>query len=124
MSNKIILILGDKPSKLNEDPKVPFIGAKCYTRLTKWIEYLNLNGQYYISNSDTIEDYLTMAYIDTFKPIVLALGNNAYKKGSKFMTNSNLYRLDHPSGLNRKLNDKNYELKMLEECKKWLDSKM
>jgi G:T/U-mismatch repair DNA glycosylase len=49
---------------------------------------------------------------------VVALGNFASKVLQKI--NVNHFTLPHPSGLNRKLNDRRYELEQLVKCKEYI----
>lgn len=114
-----ILIVGDSPSKLNKDPNVPFIGAKCEKRLRSWLEYLQLNWNdcIFINSTDKDAKYKVQNLLKKNYNII-ALGN----KASNFLNYKDHFKLPHPSGLNRKLNDKVYEKKMLDNCKEWLYS--
>lgn len=110
-----IVFIGDAPSKLNIDPNIPFVGAKCFPTLVKWINYLKPD-YYIVMNSHNLaynDKTLLTLWKNGFKLLVLG------KKAEKRINDLNLahccWVLPHPSGLNRKLNDKNYVKWMLEE---------
>jgi len=52
---------------------------------------------------------------------VIALGNIASEALTKIGVKH--FKLPHPSGLNRKLNDKNYINKVLKECKEYYENR-
>lgn len=114
-----VLIVGDRPSKYNTDPGVPFIGARCEKRLRYWLEYLGLKWDECVFVNQS-EKALCLFYIQCAMGVmpIIALGSNA----SKVLKNIKHIAIDHPSGLNRKLNNKEYEKKMLDFCKKMLYS--
>lgn len=115
-----VLIVGDRPSSLNYDPKVPFKGAKCEKRLDDWLSYIGSMNCKIINQidfeHDEIIDLLEMYSRMYSKVKVIALGNNA----SKALKTIEHFKLPHPSGLNRKLNDKKFEKEQLKLCRKWL----
>lgn len=116
-----VLIVGDRPSSLNVDPKVPFKGAKCEKRLNTWIDVIGIRNCKIINQSDfeydEIVDLINMYNGLYTKVKVVALGNNA----SKALKSLEHFKLPHPSGLNRKLNDKKYEKQQLKLCKAFLN---
>lgn len=116
-SNSVIVFVGDKPSKYNKDPKVPFIGARCEKRLMEWIKYLNVSDYDIINRSDTALFLAYKVVIDMHQYPVVAFGNNA----SKALGSIKHFKLPHPSGLNRQVNDKEFIKSKLNECKKWLN---
>lgn len=65
-------------------------------------------------NYDTLQEY-AQGYDK-----VIALGGFV----SKTLNTAGIqhFTLPHPSPLNRQLNDKSYEMKILEECKEWIKS--
>ena len=105
-----VVFVGDEPSKLNISENIPFVGAKCFKTLVEWIKfilpdyYVCLNSKHPLFFQD-IQDLANSG----FK--IIALGINA----SKVLKSYNLghHKMDHPSGLNRKLNDKHYTAEML-----------
>lgn len=128
----MIIFIGDKPSKQNKDPKTAFVGTKSYKRLLNWIYKLDLsiNEVMICNKSDIInvtEDYFYVStpQMDTelFKDVdkVVALGCNVSKFLSKLKIEH--FKMDHPSGLNRKLNDKEYESNMIKKCKVFIHGK-
>ncbi len=111
----MVLFVGDKPSRLNTDPKIAFKGARCEARLLKWIS--NLNVPYLLINSTDYDFHLlTNLFLNLDAPIV-ALGNNASKRLSK----APHFKLPHPSGRNRQINDKIFISNKLKECKKYIE---
>lgn len=113
-----VVFVGDNPSRLNKDPNVAFVGAKCWPKLQSWIENLSVED-YCLINSHTPEELILVFCLKTYPEIkFVALGNEASKRLKKL--NIEHFKLDHPSGLNRKLNDKQYELDMLNKCREWL----
>lgn len=113
-----VLIVGDKPSRFNKSPNVPFIGARCEKRLRSWLDYLGLKWEdcRFVNQSERAWCALHIQVSKDWHIPIIALGNNA----SKALTGTNHFKLGHPSGLNRKLNSKEYEKKMLDKCKEWL----
>jgi hypothetical protein len=117
----MILFIDDKPSpgmKLNAKP---FEGARCEKRLLEWLATINIKP-YYIFNT-TDEYCMNMALMFLFcKCPIVALGNNAsgYLKSYKKL-NILHFKLPHPSGRNRQINDKEFIVKRLAECKNWIE---
>lgn len=102
-----VVFVGDCPSKTNVHPEVAFVGSRSMKKLVKWINVLS--PDYYLCvNSNTESDIKKIESLysnDKFK--VVALGNNAAKRLKQKNVQHTV--LPHPSGLNRKLNDKNVE---------------
>lgn len=114
-----VVFVGDEPSKTNIRNDIAFVGAKCFHTLVGWIK--ELNPDYYIClNSNTIKNLNQIVDLYDNKFRIVALGERA----SNVLLNRGIYhfKLPHPSGLNRKLNDKEYIKKQLEECKFWFVS--
>jgi hypothetical protein len=112
----MILFVGDKPSARNLDVSIPFVGTKSYKTLLDWIWQMNINiTDVKLINKD---DKASIATADRFNWKIVVLGNEAEKIVKKFT--KKYFKLDHPSGLNRKLNDKNYVAARLKECENWL----
>lgn len=107
-----LLIVGLSPStkftpRLSDNPSLK--------RLNKWLDIL---GHKYYSFTNIIPE--SEVYLD---PIIdyntiIALGG----KVSDILTKNGIrhFKMPHPSPLNRLLNDKDYEMKCLNECKEWL----
>lgn len=122
----MIVFVGDKPSDKNIDPNIPFVGTQSYKTLLNWIWEMDIDiSQVRLCN----KDFINGTYEDWF----IALGNEAEKalKAKKFyvwnhikeaeeIIEPQIFKLPHPSGLNRKLNDKDYVTKILSDCKYWL----
>lgn len=124
-----VLFVGQNPSKKNDNPLIPFIGTKSHARLLEWIEYLGITNYYMTNVFNQVElPTLTEIYsqakhlqenVNTNKPThIIALGMLAHNVLTELGINH--YTLPHPSGLNRRLNDKAYLHKKLDRCKKYL----
>lgn len=111
-----LLICGLSPSnkftpKLNDVPS--------FKKLNKWMDYF---GYKYYSFTNIKPDGKNV-YIDAIIDynLIIALGNEASTILKKFGIEH--FSLPHPSPLNRKLNDNDYEMQCLKECKEWLRKK-
>lgn len=114
----MILFVGDKPSK-RTDPKVAFKGAACEKRLMEWISILEIT-EYLLLNSAPSSQWeilLEALYCYPDTPII-TLGNNAAKRIDKECLYN--FKLPHPSGRNRQINDKEFIRKKLDECKAYI----
>ena len=114
----MIIFVGDKPSRLNKDPNEAFIGAACYPRLVEWATFL-LEGT-------GMENFGMINRVDPRFPemltknhIFIALGNAA----SKALGKTPHFKLPHPSGRNRQINDALFIKMKLSEAKDWLRSR-
>ena len=98
-----VVFVGDEPSKTNVHPEIAFVGAKCFPTLVQWIKQLPIDYYICVNSVDTnVIPKIQALKDDGFK--VIALGN----KASYNLSNSRIehFKLPHPSGLNRILNDK------------------
>lgn len=121
--------VGDEPSKKNKNPEIPFVGTKSYKTLLSWIADLEVNitdvvltnrENIKVHNSGAVEVELTTLYTTIEKgDTVIALGD----KASKYLKKINIdhFKLPHPSGLNRKNNDKKWLSGELEKCRRYLN---
>lgn len=115
----MVLFIGDRPSK-RSDPKVPFKGAACGKRLMEWIKFV-IDDKYLkykiINQSDypslIVGEFLLLGYK------IVALGNVA----SNFCRDYPHFKLPHPSGRNRQINDKEFIMNKLIECKEYIGGK-
>lgn len=113
-----VLFVGDKPSKHNLDPDVAFEGTRSMTTLLTWIEFLGLSlGEYRIINRNHPSFETTINLFNDCA--IIALGEEASKALNAIEEPH--FKLPHPSGLNRKLNDKAYILAILRECKYYIN---
>ena len=102
-----VYFVGDRPSRQNLDPDTPFVGTKSYTKLLEWINRLDIDvSRVLVQNSNRLYN---LHYLENFK--VIALGNMA----SDFLTGCDIehFKLPHPSGRNRILNNKKLETAVL-----------
>ena len=113
----MIIFVGDKPSPRMKPGAIAFDGARCKPRLDAWTKLLKV-GFHKRWNSTDPAVWFIWAQDDGDR--FVALGNNA----AKFLTKHGIphFKLPHPSGLNRQINDKSFVAKKLLECKKWLKS--
>lgn len=108
----MIVFVGDKPSKKNVDPDIAFVGTQSYKRLLLWIWEMNLSvNDIHVCNKDKMPIDANYKYI--------ALGKNAAKKLDSLKLD--FFRLPHPSGLNRQVNDTGYIRTRLRSCKEWIN---
>lgn len=123
----MIVFVGDRPGKKNIDPSIPFVGTQSYRRLLEWVWKMDLSiNDVKILNQTGLEyNYVTGAVFDNLNFLgrsseikFVALGNNASDKLEEIGLNH--WMLPHPSGRNRKLNDKKWLNKELKECGVWL----
>lgn len=125
----MIFFIGDKPSKKNKDPRVAFVGTPSYKTLLSWIAQMDVDiHEVILANKDDIramevDAWFTAPRAGLIGPHhkVVALGDAA----SKHLDSIGLkhFKLPHPSGLNRKLNDKKYVDQVLGECYRYLNNK-
>src|SRR5271165_2771603 len=103
----MVLFVGDKPSKRMKPGAKPFEGAACEQRLKEWIEYL-INPRVFGSLEYKVINQCDYAYANFVamsirdKHILIALGNNS----SKALETLPHFKLPHPSGRNRQINNK------------------
>lgn len=106
-----VLFVGDCPSKHNNSADVAFVGSKSGKTLDVWANFLGVN--YHAVNSDDMDKLLvSLRYAERINQPVIILGNKAESRVDKLCKNHGLvlykYKLPHPSGLNRKLNNKEW----------------
>jgi len=115
----MVVFVGDKPSNLNDNPNVAFVGTPSYKNLLKWIKKMEIKDDDYVMiNSDTPVRLEHAMWMSIHGHEIVALGNIAAKRLS-FM-DVVFYKLPHPSPRNRKLNDQNFIDSELEKCKNYL----
>lgn len=126
-----VLIVGQNPSTHNLTPHVPFKGSSSGRTLDRWLAQLGLDGSVVIivNASDVVgrrpriselrQDITWFCYDK-----IVALGELASRSlllsGCPFQR---YFRLPHPSGLNRKLNDKKRLAEQLEACYHYIHEK-
>ena len=111
-----VLIVGDEPSK-QTDPKVTFKGAACEKRLMQWIKDLGITEYELINRTHPDFDLIRFRYRWGWNMPIIALGNNASKALGPYYDH---FKLPHPSGRNRKINNKQYLVSILNECRLYL----
>lgn len=111
----IVYIVGDKPSDRMRAGAKPFEGALCEPRLKAWIERLGITEYFLLNRVDWpfgFPDRQTQG-------VFIALGAEASKMLARCKYEH--FRLPHPSGRNRQLNDNDFVDKKLTECRDWLN---
>lgn len=115
-----ILIVGQNPSRVNT-PK-----CRTHIKLTEWRKQWNVDKFKFINCSDELGEsgytinYERLSRLGRKADKVVALGSVASKSLNKVHVAH--FKMPHPSPRNRQLNDKSYELKMVDECKAYLQS--
>lgn len=112
-----VVFVGDEPSNLNASNQIAFVGARCFPKLVEWIK--TLAPDYYVclnSNTSNDLDKIMKLSHSGFKVITLGLAASLRLKCYKVPH----YSMYHPSGLNRKLNNKKNVDNKLKECYNWL----
>lgn len=121
-----VIFVGDKPSGRMQAGAKAFQGAVCETRLHEWIKALGVLDYEIVNQVDLFvasPTYVTHTFdgVTMLLPIrarYIALGNNAAKAlkyGPKH------FKLPHPSGQNRQMNDASYIEKCLQAAKAYLN---
>jgi hypothetical protein len=114
-----VLVVGINPSTAKKG------WSTTWKRLPRWADHLGIGvfsftNCLYEQGSYSIRDvdYDSLIECTRGHERVIALGGFVSKVLSKI--NVQHFTLPHPSGLNRKLNDKSYELEQLESCRKYI----
>lgn len=116
----MILFIGDKPSPKMKPGARAFEGAACEQRLMEWIAHLDIREYKIINSNDPaiLQLNITLGSWVEERLTLVALGNQA----SRNLGIRVHFKLPHPSGKNRQINDKEFIAKKLTECKEWLRS--
>lgn len=102
----MILLVGDRPSK-RTDPDVPFKGAACEPRLKNWINNITKDiKEVRVVNTTSPHFLLAVIMAGMANIPIIALGNNASAALRKEFVPH--FKLPHPSGRNRQINDELY----------------
>lgn len=131
MANQV-LFLGSGPSSKNIDPAVPFVGTVSYRRLLEWIMIMEIDvSDVQLANVGACEirSYPNYKYFEVHNhwglstvDRVIALGRDA----EQYLVSQGVtdyFRLPHPSGRNRLLNDKKFVKQELIKCKNFIKGK-
>ena len=94
-------------------------------KLAKWLDFLELDMVSFTNCIAIPGDYkykdvdydLLLTCVSGYDKVI-ALGG--FASGALKKINIDHFKLPHPSPRNRKLNDKSYELKVLEECRGYI----
>lgn len=127
----MVVFVGDKPSKKNADPRIPFVGTKSYSRLLDWIDRMGIDiscvalankDDFFIATQNMVAfETKTMKYSLRKNDKVVALGLAASKSLDSLGIKH--FALPHPSGLNRQINDKQFVDAKLKDCKKYIETR-
>jgi hypothetical protein len=112
-----VLFVGEQEAEGNVHYAVAFVGSKCFKRLVQWIREIDPDFYVTININDARSYSIIQAlHADGFK--LIALGCVA----SEALRNMEIehLKLPHPSGLNRKLNNKKTVKEMLVTAKKYV----
>lgn len=115
-----LLLVGDKPSKKNANPRIAFVGTVSGKRLMQWFLPMFPNKPQISMVNRTDPDFSVILIRATLKGYkIIALGDNAAKALAHAGV-YNFFKLPHPSGRNRLLNNKEYVDEVLLKCKLWI----
>lgn len=120
---------------MKPDAPHAFYGAKCAKRLKSWLSRILMTkindngyswtiGSHFFTPIDACHIYNQVDFTELELLIIyngwriIALGNEASKKLKK--AGLPHFKMPHPSGLNRQVNDKKFIAKKIKECKTWL----
>jgi uracil-DNA glycosylase len=99
-----VVFVGDKPSRLNDDPSIAFVGTPSFTNLCKWIAKMEVSN-FIMVNSWTHADSIEICrLLNEGDKVFVALGNYASKRLNDMFIQH--FKLPHPSPKNRMLNNK------------------
>jgi hypothetical protein len=113
------VFVGDRPSPKNTNPALAFHGTKSMDTLAGWLFWLGLRKNEVIlinSHEPHLMDAILSHHYFGYK--IIALGNNASSRLDAMEIPH--FKLPHPSGRNRKLNDTKFVDSELEKCKNYL----
>lgn len=108
------IFVGDEPNA-SAQSRTPFRHARCAPRLLQWIDYLVGDDDYIVINQCDYKDFELRNLFGKHMLPMIALGNKASSR-----LKMSHFKLPHPSGLNRQINDKAYMFKVLRACKAYL----
>ena len=112
-----VLFVGDEPSPKCFDKTIAFVGTRSYTILLEWWKKLWPIG-IAVENSHNKQCLKNIKYYHNLNYKVVALGNKASARLTKMGIEH--FKLPHPSGRNRKLNDPNFIDSELEKCNNYI----
>jgi uracil-DNA glycosylase len=118
------IFVGDKPSPKNVSQVIPFVGTQSYKTLLDWIWKMDVDITFVmLANKNQIPVWLMAADDETRirRHTYVALGNEASKELERL--NIQHFKLPHPSGRNRLLNNKKFIDSELEKCKNYIKEK-
>jgi uracil-DNA glycosylase len=128
-----ILVVGQSPSKRNKDKGVPFEGTRSGINLWQWLETIDPDSLAefdFVNCSDEVDYKFKPKDIeDIAERVKLVLREHRYDKiitlgkvAGMVMDKAGIkhYSLPHPSGLNRKLNDKTWLAEQVQHCKSYV----
>lgn len=123
-----VLFIGDRPTKRNKHPDVAFVGTSSYKILLDWMRRMDIDvSKVYMVNAYDIDGEPSKHLYGlnrNWKKVVL--GDNAKNRLVElklYVEPLEWFALPHPSGLNRKLNDKKKLTQLLAECKMFIYGK-
>jgi hypothetical protein len=112
----MVLFVGHKPSPKMKPGAAPFEGAACEPRFRDWLDIMDTPPMRYIMNSTDAETLnMALMFVQCGGKVV-ALGNEASKALGKIPH----FKLPHPSGRNRQINDALFIKTKLAECKEYM----
>ena len=116
-----LLIVGDKPSRKNIDPRIAFVGTPSYKTLQKWLTVIVPEKADIVAINRVDPGFATHLISCSLEGRkIIACGEEAANALLNFGV-VNFFKLPHPSGRNRKLNNKAFVAEILQKCKEWVE---
>lgn len=116
-----VMFVGDKPNpKKNVSMDVAFVGTTSYKTLLDWVYKMDLDlNLVSMLNAYDVQGQPQVLPSDIRKYKVIALGEECVSVLNK-VPGLVFFKLPHPSGLNKSLNNKKQLSERLVKCRKWI----
>lgn len=116
-----ILLVGDKPSFKNLDPRIAFVGTPSYKTLQRWLTVIVPEKADIVAINRVDPGFTTHLISCSLEGRkIIACGEEAANALRNFGV-VNFFKLPHPSGRNRNLNNKKFVAEILQKCKAWIE---
>lgn len=139
MSKKTkVIFVGSNPAEASPDPSIPFAGTRSGKTLQEWMQAIGVDAATMVNVSAAKTEKNRKLRVSEYElerlrselhwgidyyshATVIALGETAADALRRL--DVSFFKLPHPSGRNRKLNDKEYVSRVLEECRQFVSGR-